>query len=75
METTLESALHDAGLRATAGRVAVLEAMESMAHTDAERVFRAVSDQAEDGALTDWREAVARCSVQLRDFIRGEYGV
>jgi len=44
METTLESALHDAGLRATAGRVAVLEAMESMAHTDAERVFRAVSE-------------------------------
>ena len=39
------------------------------------RVFRAVSDQAEDGALTDWREAVARCSVQLRDFIRDEYGV
>lgn len=39
------------------------------------RVFRAVSDQAEDGALTDWRAAVARCSVQLRDFIRGEYGV
>lgn len=43
MDNTLESALHDAGLRATAGRVAVLEAMESMAHTDAERVFRAVS--------------------------------
>lgn len=39
------------------------------------RVFRAVSDQAEDGALTDWRDAVARCSVQLRDFIRSEYGV
>ncbi|MEA1264664.1 nucleoside phosphorylase [Microbacterium sp. STF-2] len=39
------------------------------------RVFRAVSDQAEDGALMDWREAVARCSVQLRDFIRSEYGV
>jgi adenosylhomocysteine nucleosidase len=39
------------------------------------RVFRAVSDQAEDGALTDWREAVARCSVQLRDFILAEYGV
>lgn len=39
------------------------------------RVFRAVSDQAEDGALTDWREAVARCSVQLRDFIFSEFGV
>ncbi|MFY9711878.1 MAG: nucleoside phosphorylase [Microbacterium sp.] len=39
------------------------------------RVFRAVSDNAEDGALTDWREAVARCSEQLREFIRDEYGV
>ncbi|WP_102194147.1 nucleoside phosphorylase [Microbacterium aurantiacum] len=39
------------------------------------RVFRAVSDNAEDGALTDWREAVARCSEQLREFIREEYGV
>ena len=44
MDTELDSALRDAGLRATAGRVAVLEALESMAHTDAERVYRAVSD-------------------------------
>ncbi|GAA1230796.1 Fur family ferric uptake transcriptional regulator [Microbacterium phyllosphaerae] len=43
MDTDLDSALRDAGLRATAGRVAVLEVMESMAHTDAERVYRAVS--------------------------------
>ena len=43
MDTELDSALRDAGLRATAGRVAVLEAMESMAHTDAERVYRSVS--------------------------------
>lgn len=39
------------------------------------RVFRAVSDSAEDGALTDWRDAVARCSVQLREFISREYQV
>lgn len=38
-----DSALHDAGLRATAGRIAVLDALESMAHSDAERVYRAVS--------------------------------
>lgn len=44
MATDFDSALHDAGLRSTAGRVAVLEVMESMAHTDAERVYRAVSD-------------------------------
>ncbi|MFK4762801.1 Fur family transcriptional regulator [Microbacterium sp. ZW T5_45] len=44
MDTGLDSALRDAGLRATAGRVAVLEALESMAHTDAERVYRAISD-------------------------------
>ena len=44
MDTDLDSALRHAGLKATAGRVAVLEALESMAHTDAERVYRAVSD-------------------------------
>jgi len=44
MDTDLDSALRDAGLRATAGRVAVLEVMESMAHTDAERVYRAVAE-------------------------------
>ena len=43
MDTDLESALRDAGLRATAGRVAVLGALESMAHTDAERLYRSVS--------------------------------
>lgn len=44
MDTDFDSALRHAGLRATAGRVAVLEAMESMPHTDAERVYRAVSE-------------------------------
>lgn len=44
MDTDFDSALHEAGLRATAGRVAVLEVMEFMAHTDAERVYRAVSE-------------------------------
>ncbi|MFJ4223373.1 Fur family transcriptional regulator [Microbacterium sp. NPDC089695] len=44
MDTTTESALRGAGLKATAGRVAVLEVMASMAHTDAERVYRAVSE-------------------------------
>lgn len=39
------------------------------------RVFRAVSDSAEDGALTDWRDTVARCSVQLRDHIAELYGI
>ena len=44
METTLDQTLRGVGLRATAGRIAVLEALDSMAHTDAERLFRAVSD-------------------------------
>ena len=39
------------------------------------RAFRAISDRAEDGALVDFREAIARCSVQLREVIRREYGV
>ncbi|GAA1777841.1 Fur family transcriptional regulator [Leucobacter iarius] len=43
METTLESALRSAGLRATAGRVAVLDALASMPHSDADQVFRVVA--------------------------------
>jgi Fe2+ or Zn2+ uptake regulation protein len=43
MDTDLDTTIREAGLRATAGRVAVLEALHSMAHTDAERIFRTVS--------------------------------
>ncbi|ANJ28511.1 Fur family transcriptional regulator [Agromyces aureus] len=43
METTLDTALRNAGLKATAGRVAVLDALASMPHSDAEQVYRAVS--------------------------------
>ena len=43
MDSDFDTALRAAGLKSTAGRVAVLEAMESMPHTDAERVYRAVS--------------------------------
>lgn len=39
------------------------------------RAFRAISDRAEEGALVDFRAAIARCSVQLREVIRREYGV
>lgn len=39
------------------------------------RVLKAVSDHAQDGAITDWRSAVAACSAQLRDTVREEYGV
>ena len=39
------------------------------------RVLKAVSDRAQDGAITDWRETVARCSEQLREIVRAEYGV
>lgn len=39
------------------------------------RVLRAVSDRAEDGALTDWKAALDRCSRQLRERIRADYGV
>lgn len=44
METPLDSVLHGAGLRATAGRGAVLEALDSMAHSDADTIYRAVSE-------------------------------
>jgi Fur family ferric uptake transcriptional regulator len=43
MEAGLDTTLRAAGLRATAGRVAVLEALASMPHSDAEQVFRVVA--------------------------------
>ncbi len=39
------------------------------------RVIKAISDRAQDDAITDWRTAVTACSVQLRDYMRAEYGV
>ncbi len=39
------------------------------------RVFKAVSDRAQDGATQLWDEVVATCSGWLRDRIRAEYGV
>lgn len=39
------------------------------------RVLKAVSDRAQDGAVTDWHAAVTVCSHQLRDRVRAEYGV
>ena len=39
------------------------------------RVIKAVSDRAQDDAITDWRSAVTACSAQLREFVLAEYGV
>jgi adenosylhomocysteine nucleosidase len=39
------------------------------------RVIKAISDRAQDDAITDWRTAVTACSVQLRDYMRVEYGI
>jgi adenosylhomocysteine nucleosidase len=39
------------------------------------RVLKAVSDRAQDGAITDWHETVAACSAQLRTRIGELYGV
>lgn len=39
------------------------------------RVLKAVSDRAQDGAITDWHAAVTACSHQLRDRVRSDYGV
>ena len=38
-------------------------------------VLKAVSDSAQDDAITDWRSTVAACSAQLRTEIRSRYGV
>lgn len=43
METAPSDVLRAAGLRATAGRLAVLESLVSMAHSDAEQVFQEVA--------------------------------
>lgn len=39
------------------------------------RVLKAVSDRAQDDALTDWRATVTACSHKLRETILAEYGV
>nr|WP_241731924.1 hypothetical protein [Microbacterium ginsengiterrae] len=39
------------------------------------RIWKAVSDHAQDGANTTWEEAVTACSHQLRDRVRAVYGV
>jgi adenosylhomocysteine nucleosidase len=38
-------------------------------------VLKAVSDSAQDDAITDWRSAVAAPSAELRDDVRRRYGV
>lgn len=39
------------------------------------RVLRAVSDSAQDGALVDWKAAVASCSAELWDVVRADYAL
>lgn len=39
------------------------------------RIWKAVSDNAQDGANATWEEAVTACSHQLRDRVREVYGV
>lgn len=43
MAEELHEQLRDAGLRVTSGRVAVLETLRSMPHSDAESLYRALS--------------------------------
>lgn len=38
-------------------------------------VLKAVSDNAQDDAVTDWRDAVAACSATLRVAVRERYGI
>jgi adenosylhomocysteine nucleosidase len=39
------------------------------------RIFKAVSDRAQDGATEQWDAAAKRCSIDLRRTIRDRYGV
>ncbi|WP_349899449.1 Fur family transcriptional regulator [Parafrigoribacterium soli] len=44
MQPALERELHGAGLRVTAGRIALLEALRSRPHSDAETLFQALRE-------------------------------
>lgn len=44
MTTAIESELHDAGLRVTGGRVALLETLQVLPHSDAETLGRALRE-------------------------------
>jgi len=39
------------------------------------RIWKAISDTAQDGANTTWDETVTACSHMLRDRVRTEFGV
>lgn len=39
------------------------------------RIYKAISDRAQDGATTTWDETVAACSAELRVRITEDYGV
>ncbi|WP_168626477.1 MULTISPECIES: Fur family transcriptional regulator [unclassified Cryobacterium] len=45
MPTALDQELRDAGLRVTSGRVALLESLDHLPHSDAETLFRALKEQ------------------------------
>lgn len=44
MTTTIESEFHDAGLRVTGGRVALIDALEALPHSDAESLCRVLRE-------------------------------
>lgn len=44
MPTALDQELRDAGLRVTSGRVALLESLDHLPHSDAESLFRALKE-------------------------------
>ena len=45
MTTPLETELRDAGLRVTSGRVAVLNALHGMPHSDADTLYRSLKER------------------------------
>ena len=53
------------------GMVALGEDSIKLAH----EVLKAVSDRAQDGALSDWGEATDACSVLLLERVRSDYGL
>lgn len=68
-----------AGIRALGGRLVDMEAYAyawvAGQYDVPIRIWKAISDTAQDDANTTWEATVAVCSAQLRDRLQAEYGV
>ncbi|WP_382309641.1 Fur family transcriptional regulator [Herbiconiux sp. UC225_62] len=62
MHESREAELREAGLRVTAGRVAVLDALGSMPHADADTIFRTIAPTLENTSIQSMHNILADLS-------------